>query len=70
MIFSSLCMMAEVCFGGSSKSLWACFRKIGVSWLGTEILTMSLLPRLKLMLDTKISLLYPAVPDLIFRSCH
>ena len=59
-IFSSLCVMAEVCFDrtflwacfGMMDVLRACFGTIGVLWLvfsGTGILTISFLPRLNLI---------------------
>ena len=47
---------------------WMFYGKIGVLWLSAEVLTISFFPRVNLLSDTKISLLYPAVPDLIFRS--
>ena len=49
---------------------WACFGTIGVLWLvfpGTEALTIPFLLRLNLLLDTKILLLYLAIPELMFR---
>ena len=68
--------MAEVGFGKGRTSLWAalamgvCFEVIGVLWLVfscIEVFTMSVLPRLSPLSDTKTLLLYPAVLDLIFR---
>ena len=69
-MFSTSFVMAEVCLGKARTSLWACFEMMDVLWLhffGTEALTILILPRINLLEDTKIPLLYPAVPDLIFR---
>ena len=42
--------------------LWACFKKI--------VLIISFFPRLNPLSDTKILLLYPALPDLMLRLYH
>ena len=73
-VFPSSCVMAEVCFGQDRNSLWTCFRTIGALRLhfsGAEALTISFFSRLSLLSETKILLLYQAVPDRIFRFiCH
>ena len=47
--------------------LWACFGMIGLVFSGTVVLTISFFPRLNLLLDTEILLLYLTAPDLMFR---
>ena len=61
---SPLCasLMAEV---WAAFGMGACM--IGAQWLGIEELTVSFLPRLNPLSGTKSLLLYPTVPDLIFK---